>query len=130
MLNTMNLNVERVISDNASISDSPVDANPNSEKLWGPPTITNDHVKLNGESVNPVNEELTSSRLSSQNKSSSADGSSRTDLTAPPTTSLHSHKSNVDKSRTVLLRPHMRTPKRIIVCCDGTWQDGIEKKYR
>ncbi len=20
--------------------------------------------------------------------------------------------------------------KRIIVCCDGTWQDGIEQKYR
>lgn len=25
---------------------------------------------------------------------------------------------------------HKGVHKRIIVCCDGTWQDGIEKKYR
>lgn len=74
-----------------------------------------------------VNGDSQSSKTSKTSNGNHVDGAARSLLNGA-LNSLHSHKSLHGKAQTLMPKPHMRTKKRIIVCCDGTWQDGVEQK--
>lgn len=128
----MFLNVDASKRVGEEMSASPVDGGVEKglpELRSGEGAITNGNV--NGEeAVNGTDPHSLANSHSSLSTTTSHHESNGTGTNTPRPTDLHSHKSIQGKSRTLMPKPHMGSHKRIIVCCDGTWQDGIEKKYR